>query len=441
MHEPWRTLLQVAEHTLKLYNPGDDSEDLGRCDIQLLLDGLTAALMTLQGTEDTPEGNRDAVPIEAVAAVLRSYQAVLRGLFGDLRDLGPKAVWAIYVLEDALLDDSLDLSTAAAEALAAIGPKAVDSFITAMDSQHDVVRQLAVEATRRLGLRHDLPGEQVMPIYLAAMRDENNRVRSFGAVGAGDLGRAGYIEQEAIDALIELLADEDLHNAALAAWSLSLIGPPAADAVDALISMMQTESGRNQGVAAVALAKIAPTDNANVEPALIGLLAHEGSHQRWSAAWALGELGLGEQSIPSLIEALADEDDTVRAGAANALSKIRTGVTDESPGQAASAQAVDELTQMLYDDDTHVRWAAIWALGEAGDAAVGTVGELLAILDNTRSPQQLRAAAANALGKIGPVDARIRSALTAATTDDDPTVRKVAAERLEDSRWQLAPPQ
>ncbi len=87
MRDPWKAIHEVAEYTRQLYSPGDDSEDLGRCDIQLLLDGHTAALMTLEGVEETPDTNRDTEPIKAVTALLRAYQAVLRGLWGDLRDL------------------------------------------------------------------------------------------------------------------------------------------------------------------------------------------------------------------------------------------------------------------------------------------------------------------------------------------------------------------
>jgi hypothetical protein len=84
MPEPWALICKAAEHIKAAYDPGDDSDDPGRCDLQPLQDGLTAALMTLEGAEDTPAGNRDTDPVNAVIVLLRASQDVLQRLSGDL---------------------------------------------------------------------------------------------------------------------------------------------------------------------------------------------------------------------------------------------------------------------------------------------------------------------------------------------------------------------
>ena len=84
-----------------------------------------------------------------------------------------------------------------------------------------------------------------------------------------------------------------------------------------------------------------------------------------------------------------------------------------------------------------MRSAAIWLLGKVGSAARGTRPLLLAALKND-SNGRVRAAAAGALGAIGPTGDE-RLALIDALRDVDPAVRKQAAYALEPKAEELAP--
>ncbi|MFC1482488.1 hypothetical protein ACFL51_01650, partial [Myxococcota bacterium] len=68
-----------------LYAPGDDSEELARCDVRMLLEATRRALEVLN--PEKPADDRDRVddPVEAVTALLGVFHLVLRGLYGDVR--------------------------------------------------------------------------------------------------------------------------------------------------------------------------------------------------------------------------------------------------------------------------------------------------------------------------------------------------------------------
>lgn len=123
---------------------------------------------------------------------------------------------------------------------------------------------------------------------------------------------------------------------------------------------------------------------------------------------------LDASQIPQLIGAL--EDENVRYGASLALVRIgkeavpalRKSLTSGKPGQQV--------------------WSA-YTLGEIGADAIAAVGDLTKALENKREAP-LRAAAAQALGKIGPEAASSTEALAKRLRDKNPQVRQQAAEAL-----------
>ena len=77
--------------------------------------------------------------------------------------------------------------------------------------------------------------------------------------------------------------------------------------------------------------------------------------------------------------------------------------------------------------DSHLRPKATWVLTLIGPAAVPALTEALA-----HRTWQVRAAAADALGEIGPAAAAAVPALTAALKDKSREVREAAAQSLAD---------
>jgi HEAT repeat protein len=171
-------------------------------------------------------------------------------------------------------------------------------------------------------------------------------------------------------------------------------------------------------------------DPAAVEP-LIQLLRTEspGSRVQKSAMWALAEIG--GPAVESLIEALRDENRSVRERAANALGEIR------------DTRAVQPLIHALEDEYWPVRKAAVIALGIIGDA--GAVEPLLEALQDDEGP--VRKAAEEWLHKLGweldgsvspappDVDAmaatgNVEGLIGALSYERDRKVREAAAEAL-----------
>jgi HEAT repeat protein/beta-lactamase regulating signal transducer with metallopeptidase domain len=179
----------------------------------------------------------------------------------------------------------------------------------------------------------------------------------------------------------------------------------------------------------------------------ISQLEDDDPHARRYAAWALGELE-SDRGVMPLIESLDDRDSNVRLVAAWALGEIKDDM------------AVYPLIELLEDDDPFVREMAVLSLGEIEHpAAVRPLTEAL------RREERLREPVIWALGEIGSRDAiRARTAafadwgrgswgndevwtgrlgssearaiaddlgaLIAALRDDDPRMRRSAAEWL-----------
>ena len=98
-------------------------------------------------------------------------------------------------------------------------------------------------------------------------------------------------------------------------------------------------------------------------------------------------------AVPALAQALKDEDEWVRANAAEALGRI---------GPEAKA-AVPALIQALKNEDVlRVRWGAAEALGQIGPAAkqaVPALAQALKDIEDSYSPY-FRESAVEALEKI-----------------------------------------
>jgi HEAT repeat protein len=163
-------------------------------------------------------------------------------------------------------------------------------------------------------------------------------------------------------------------------------------------------------------------DSRGVGP-LIESLDEGNAEVRLVAAWALGEIK-DYMAIPPLIRSLEDDDLLVREMAVLALGEI------EHPA------AVEPLSE-AYRREAGLREPVIWALGEIGGREA--VAERAAIFAAWgRDPWENDEVWA---GRLGSTEARAVAgdvnALVAALSDDDPWMRRSAAEwlgRLDDER-------
>ncbi len=156
------------------------------------------------------------------------------------------------------------------------------------------------------------------------------------------------------------------------------------------------------------------TSDAKIEP-LIEKLANKNTRIT-DAADAL--VNIGSPAVSALVEALQNEDSSLRWRAASVLSDFG----------AEAAPAVPALTEALQDEDAQVRLYATIALGNIGEAAKSAVPALMAALQDKE--QYVRIYAPSALRKIG-IEAKIAvPALIGALKDNNAGVRLNAAYAL-----------
>ena len=157
---------------------------------------------------------------------------------------------------------------------------------------------------------------------------------------------------------------------------------------------------------------------------LVNELKSPDAKVRWAAANTimLEMRSLAKGAVPALIQALEDNDNSVRLQAARALKMV---------GPGASA-AVPRLTQLLSDRkaDVDLRWTAAMALSFIGKGAESAVPDLLHMLEE-KDPI-LRNGAANSLGLLGRNHKDVVPALIRALNTKDVTALAAAAGALAD---------
>ncbi len=196
------------------------------------------------------------------------------------------------------------------------------------------------------------------------------------------LGRLGAAAEPAIPQIVELLKDREARVQAGAAYTLARLGDPA---YDTLLKLLRTGDRRQRQWAVYALGRtgredaVAPVRNA---------LSDSREEIREIAADSLRTMAAEDPAtLRALIDALKDPSPAVKSNAASAL------------GHAKDAAAIAGLTALLGDEVKNVRAAACEALGRIGPPAVSAVPLLMERLSDDPYVQGF---AILALGSIGP---------------------------------------
>lgn len=208
---------------------------------------------------------------------------------------------------------------------------------------------------------------------------------------------SGYHDGHSTRSWMRRLDSPDPEVRRKAAFALGAIGQPASGAVPALAAILADDpdtKARQQ--AALALFKLAPASESAV-PALSRAVHDPDPLVRIDATFALARLGSVSQSaVPALLEALEDADN-------------QTNV---------------EVFPMT------VKEAVVMALGRVSAGSTEAVGPLRRVLRSAPT-DNLRIAAARALGEIGPGAMPARKELKRLLEHDDPDVREAAQEALD----------
>ncbi len=390
------------------------------------------------------------------------------------------AALAVPALTKALGDEDELVRAKAADSLACFGPEAkpaAAALIQAARNDDAWVRARCLEALYFIGLEPCI----AVPLLVEALRDSDDSVRKAAAYALGDYGPAAA---EAIGPLIKIFAEEKSERQLEIVETLGRIGVKA---VPQLAAILRSEEPELRRAAARAIEEIGP-EAADAVPALIGLLGDEDEQACSSASRALGLIG--SPAIPALTEALRDPNPAIRGGAAGVFgwrdwiddkaklpvptlleamqdedAQVRVQIAYSLAGcvQADGDQVLVALIDALDDLNTEVRRAAVVSLGQLGERAAPAVPKLRRLLDDS-SPDDWwdllpiiaeigpgaadlvpdlvglldethfrRYSAARALGEIGPAAEEAVPALVAYLEDRDMTFRAEVAKTL----WQI----
>jgi len=267
-------------------------------------------------------------------------------------------------------------------------------YVQLSEHEDQRIRAKAFEMLSGLGPR----GRSALPRVLDALsNDPESGPRRMAARAAARIGKPA----EVVGPLTEALADRDVGVRLDVAVELARLGPAAAPATEGLRACLdKKEAAPLQVGACRALGAIGPKASAALGD-VVGLLkdAKRARLVREAAALAIGQIGpTHPEAIPALSEALSGEQSGLRVACARALTQL---------GPKA-AKATPALAKALGQRDALLRWRAAQALAAIGPAASGALEELCKALAEDPG-REIRAAAAEALGRIG--DPRAKPAL------------------------------
>ncbi|MFH1748848.1 MAG: HEAT repeat domain-containing protein [Planctomycetota bacterium] len=370
--------------------------------------------------------------------------------------------------------------------LTACGAQARPAFIARLSHQDRVVRARAALGLGRLRANQDVPE------LTALLDDEDRLVRQWGAMALGVIGTDTAIEPALQRAEHDELVAQGLGQGTLRCPTPSERGARVATILEGLgcrmvmlacrvrlhlgvdlpvrylLELLDTSDWDSKVFAAEALGY---SESSDVLPELVARSTHASALMRWSAAMALGRIGVAE-GVAYLERLAQDEDYHVRTAANDALEWNRAGKKVptvagwlgyfgnprlvrriQSPSDAAEVAhqlgdsrpavrqaALEAIAQSgagevvrwalnhLNDENLSYRWHAVLALGEVGDAEV--VPNMLRLLDDESI--HVRQVAALALGRIG---VRLRLAIP---VEQSPESIQVRAESLATSLDALA---
>jgi HEAT repeat protein len=448
-------------------------------------------------------GNKAAV--EGLAVVLRDPDPRVReAVIAALGKLGHEGLVALAELGPAAFIGQLaseDPATRARAmgALERMGTEVVPALLEALQSEHGLASQGAVDVLARMTRR--LPVESQAVVFdamIAALEHKHAGTRQAAAAALMHFterrrpweASAPAPVERTVPALVKALGDQDARVRAAAARTLATVGPRAKPAVSALIEMLRDADRKCQSAAVVALSKLG-SDAAAAIPALEALAKNPAL--RFAALRAVANMG--EAGVPILMKALHDDDAAVRYHAVSAVaysnrlevygSALAMALRDEDQrirrnaarfltrasdsrgeelaaavpalaeaaadsrvnvreaalhvlariGAPASAPAVPVMIGALADEDKDVRHNAVWALWRAGEAAVPALLEAL----HSESVRVRRGATKSLLRMQDRVlqrkVAEIAPGLVIALRDQDAGVRGLAAETLGELPW------
>lgn len=358
-----------------------------------------------------PVGSEVAAPLsDLVVAVLTADEARAGKALAEVRLRGGEEA-AIRALVACLGGDDYRVRELAGQLFWQIGRPAVKPLVEALKDERQRVRAEAAMCLQYVGLD---AGEAVGDLT-RALNDPCPMVRELSARVLGDLRGAA---RPALAELTRLLDDPDSHvrlDAAKAVWAVTFEPDPAIRRICRTATSAADSTERYSAVEA-----LGDTGHPEAIPTLLQALKDEDPYVRAIAADALGNFPENaDRIVPSLVVALQDEDSYVRAEAARSLETIGP----------ASIVALPRLIALLDDEDRHVRLTVLGALESLGSKAADAIPQLVEV-HNKDQDELNRAVALRVLSKIDAEGKSVLPLLLLALEDPNPQTRRIAAESL-----------
>lgn len=332
-----------------------------------------------------------------------------------LGQIGPAAKAAVGPLIGRLKDDGqtptgTPVLIVASHALAAIGPDALPELMVALQDPDQRVCVGAASAIHQIGPA----AKHLVPELLTLLEKDDSRTRIpliRCLQGIGPDAKAG------VPALIKLLDHADFHTQYWTCRALGAIGAEARPAVPALCARTKAGSASVRRNAAAALGRIGPVIGTEGLQTLIAALGDGAEPVRENAVIALGELGaFAAPALPAIREALARRTIAARVQSARALWRITGDPENAVPLLIEQLQTLDQIE------------AAAALVADIGPAARAAVPALAGRLTDAEEDEKI--AICQALGKLGAAAQSAAEPVRALLKDDDPEVRRAAAETL-----------
>lgn len=263
------------------------------------------------------------------------------------------------------------------------------------------------------------------------------------------LFRMGDAASPGVLALVRAIGDDDEYVRTTSARAVEKVGAEAVrPAADDLAAWLHDERQPVRREAAIVLRRLGPLAAA-VVPALTKALGSDDAFIRSRAAWCLGSAGsAGRPALARLAEAVTDDDEDVRRGAANALARIDPAAAFASehaavrlaalqahgdrpaPGSWKDPAIVGGVLRTVEDRNEEVRGWAIHALDSlaafAGDERPAEwIAIFRRVLERDPAPG-IRASAAHGLGRYKASAAEVLAPLVTALRSPEPSVRAAA---------------
>ncbi len=390
-------------------------------DLALLLGGEFKEVMAAYTSLKQIDPEADLVSI--LLATLRSGtpdKAAKAAL--AIGGLGAKARSAVPALIELLRDSNPNLQLAAVKALGALGSQAKDAVppLVQLSSGDDSVR---VEIANALGSIKAEP-QLALPVLTQLIFDPIPEVRRAALRAVKAFGQAA---KEAAPLIAVCMGDENEVIRRIAQEVLAAVAPQA-NIVSLIAQVLAETDVKLRERAVMALSFVTDEPDAAVQ-LLIEALADEASTVKARAVLALGyHQAAAKAAVPSLVEAVKDRDLEVSWAAMISLSKIDPEIVPQLIGELGSDH-LPILIEAVQDDQSSVRDMAAAILQEIAEEK-GVVDLMAAMLREGEAVVKVRAI--KVLHALGLETKGVLGSLVLALADRSAEVAKLAETSLLD---------